>query len=451
MRKPGAILLLAICVRLLVPLGALAVHGNPDVFRGGDTRGYLEAAASLVTEGRFARNERHVELERTPGYSLLLIPGVLTGRPYLVAIALQILIGTISVWGVYLLGRRLETSGIPRFSEDIAALAALLYALDPLSILYPSLLLTETLFAILFIAHLYSLLLYMETRALRFVVLAGALAAASTFVRPIAYYWPFLAGALLLYGNLRERRIVVHRAVAATVLVAVAMTPCALWQVRNTIQEGYRGFAAVRDVNLYSHLGASVLAETEGRNFTDVKERLERHLDEQERLHAWTIAQRFDYMRQEGLRVILSRPIAYFWIHVRGMVDLLFDTGKTEFLELYGIHQSGSFWAGIASSGVVSTVISAVREQPIVLIASVVFRLILTIQLCLAGVGMIRILPRISAATCLLLGSAAYFLAISGGPTAYSRFRHPIMPVVCVLAAIGVASLHGRWRRSRTR
>ena len=160
--------------------------------------------------------------------------------------------------------------------------------------------------------------------------------------------------------------MVVHRAVAATVLVGTAMAPCALWQVRNTVQEGYRGFAAVRDVNLYSHLGASVLAETEGRDFTDVKERLERRLDEQERLHAWTIAQRFDYMRQEGLRVILGRPIMYFWIHVRGMVDLLVDTGKTQFLELYGLHQSRSYWGSMASRGVVSTLISAGREQPLV-------------------------------------------------------------------------------------
>jgi hypothetical protein len=39
----------------------------------------------------------------------------------------------------------------------------------------------------------------------------------------------------------------------------------------------------------------------------------------------------------------------------------------------------------------------------------------------------------------LLVGVSLYFLAISGGAIAAARMRLPVMPVVCIMAAAGVA------------
>jgi hypothetical protein len=40
-----------------------------------------------------------------------------------------------------------------------------------------------------------------------------------------------------------------------------------------------------------------------------------------------------------------------------------------------------------------------------------------------------------------LVALMAYFVAVSGGPHGYSRFRHPAMPFLCVLAGFGLYSL----------
>ena len=147
-----AIVLLAGVVRLFVPLGALVVHGNPQVFFQPDTDSYVQPAQSLVEHHRFA-TPRGPEMQRTPGYPLFLTLGVLADRIAAVTIAAQILLGTATVWLVALLARRVTVAGTGDASRP-SIWAATAYALDPLSALYPSLLLTETLFTAVFVVHL---------------------------------------------------------------------------------------------------------------------------------------------------------------------------------------------------------------------------------------------------------------------------------------------------------
>jgi Gpi18-like mannosyltransferase len=63
--------------------------------------------------------------------------GLLMGRLQLVTIVLQILLSCFTAYLVY------RTAGLMFESERIALVAALLYSLDPLSILFSSLLSTE--------------------------------------------------------------------------------------------------------------------------------------------------------------------------------------------------------------------------------------------------------------------------------------------------------------------
>jgi hypothetical protein len=39
-----------------------------------------------------------------------------------------------------------------------------------------------------------------------------------------------------------------------------------------------------------------------------------------------------------------------------------------------------------------------------------------------------------------------YYMAIAGGPGDWGRFRHPAMPIICVLAADGLYAVCGRLR-----
>ena len=403
------LLLVALVVRLFIPLGAYAVHGNPQVFVQPDTNSYVQPARMLLERGRFESPGGRPEIQRTPGYPLLLTLGVFTGRLTATTIIVQILLGVGTVFGVALLARR--------WSWQVAQWAAVFYALDPLSVLYPSTLMAETLFAAVFVAHLCALAHVLDTpRSVAWPVAAGVLAAASTFVRPIAYFWPFVAAAILMYvlrrGGVR----------ACAVFLIVALLPCALWQARNFERTGYPGFSTIGARNLYSYNAAGVLARVENVPIETVRARLRTEVEPLD------LARRNEHMRAGAVRIITEQPLTYLVVHLGGMVRVIAGPGFAEWVRLY----SGQHGAGLALP-------ADQRNRPSVPTGYLALGVILAMQLGFAALGIRRFWSRRAAVGWILIGAAAYFLLLSGGPAGYSRFRHPMMPAICVFAAVGVS------------
>ena len=417
------ILLLAVVVRAAFPLSVLAVHGDPGVFTQLDSGSYVRPAESLVEHGRFTTPGGSPEIQRTPGYPLLLTLGVLAGRITLVTIAAQVLLGIATVLGVALLARRV----LP--DSRAARWAAAFCALDPLSVMYPSLLMTETLFAAVFVAHLYALLRFLQDpRGLARPAVAGGLAAAATLVRPIAYYWPFVAVATAAW-------ILGRRGLrGCAVFLVAALLPCALWQVRNGVQTGYYGLSTISAVNLYAYNASGVVAKNEGIPMDEARARLYARVDALEEAGELpTRAARAEYMAREGRRIILEQPLAYLGVHLRGIVQLFVDPGFTGYLELYGRPPLGGL-ATALDQGLGTALARLWREHGWLLVASLAFWAILAAQLAGAAVGAVRV--RRVAVAAVLFATVAYFALVSGGPAAYSRFRHPMMPAVCVLMGL---------------
>jgi Dolichyl-phosphate-mannose-protein mannosyltransferase len=80
------------------------------------------------------------EILRTPGYPLLLIPGLLLDRLELVTISLQIMLTCLTMYMVYRIAQLLFEC------ENAAIVAAALFAIEPVSILCTSKVVTDTLF-----------------------------------------------------------------------------------------------------------------------------------------------------------------------------------------------------------------------------------------------------------------------------------------------------------------
>lgn len=132
-------LAVALGVRLSCSSAHFAVHADPRAFTADDTDTYVQPAVMLLEHGRFSARDGSPEILRPPGYPLLLTIGVSAGEMTLVTIGVQILLGVGTVLGVAILARRLMP-GSPRVAESSAGI----HAVDPLLVVYPSLLLTET-------------------------------------------------------------------------------------------------------------------------------------------------------------------------------------------------------------------------------------------------------------------------------------------------------------------
>jgi 4-amino-4-deoxy-L-arabinose transferase-like glycosyltransferase len=436
------VLALGLAVRVLLLVAAFFYTRDPGVFHVNDTGSYLVLAQSLLRHGRFGIDTTP-DITRTPGYPLLLIPGLAVGRMELITLALQIALSMLSVYLVFRLAHLLCGR------QDVAWWAALLYALEPLSVIYASKLLSETLFTTLVIAACCGLVAYVRRPAWRRMFLVAVGLAAAAYVRPIAYYLPVVVALCLTAVAVRRRTYHPPGPMLGSValLLVVAMGLTGVWRARNWVEAGYPGFAAVSDVNLYFYLGASVRAAREGVPYYEMQRRMG-YYDHTLylRLHpeqtTWSPARRLTHMGTEGRRMLLDAPLTYARIHLDGIVRLLVAPGATDALRLFDLDRGIAGYLGVfVDEGVSRGIATLSRTLPFVFWSNLVLAPMLVASLACAGLAMGCRSLRRDAASFVLLGVMGYLVVIAGGPAAYARFRHPIMPIVCVYAACGVAWL----------
>ena len=118
------------------------------------------------------------ELLRLPGYPLFLIPGLVASQPELIAIALQLLLSAATIW-------LFMTSSCPGPIDVPRRGAAFLAAIEPMSIVFSCMLMTETLFTFLLVLSVQRLLRYLATESLAALVQTALLLAMAAFVRPV--------------------------------------------------------------------------------------------------------------------------------------------------------------------------------------------------------------------------------------------------------------------------
>ncbi len=176
---------LAFCLRILLPMVGYFYTRDVTIFIAPDTASYVEPARELIASDRFFSGGAP-EIIRTPGYPLLLTAGLLGGRLELITIGLQIILSCFTVYMVY------RTSGLLFEREQIALVAAALYAVEPLSILYTSELVAETLFAAVVMIWVYYLMRYLRHQSRVDLLASAAALSASVYVRPIGYFLPIL-------------------------------------------------------------------------------------------------------------------------------------------------------------------------------------------------------------------------------------------------------------------
>lgn len=193
---------------LLILLLALALRlwlwSRPDHPLANDETEYLPVAQDLWQGRGFVFYDTYRWL-RAPLYPLFLALFLwMGGGNVRVATMAQVILSTATVYGVYLLGRRLfpgEKAG--RTGLWAALLAALLLPLAT----FPALFMAETLFTFLFVAFLLALLQVPEVRPGRrglWTLLAGLLLGLCALTRAVALAFLPLA-ALWLYFSLRPR------------------------------------------------------------------------------------------------------------------------------------------------------------------------------------------------------------------------------------------------------
>ena len=430
-------ILFAFLLRSVLPLAAIYFTKDKNIFYSPDTLSYLKPAREVINTGYF-RTGSLPEIVRTPGYPLLLTLGILSKHVEITTIIIQIIISCLTVYLVYKISFML-------FQEiKIAISSAALYAMEPLSILYSSKILTETVFTFFTILFIYLFFKYLKNDRFYFIILSSLSLAFSIYIRPVSFYLPIYIVLAMLLWKLFNKKNTENYVIPALFICLFTYSITGIWIVRNSSVADYFGISSISDINLYFYQGAAVIAAKKNIDYYKLQDEMgygDSHVYFQINpdQKAWSDGKRYRFMGREGLKIILKNPITYAKIHFKGIIRILFDPGATEFLKLFKLYpESGGLLGRIVNNGLVNTLFSLFKENPLLIWSNFLIGLLLSFYYCLIiPTVFVEKLRLNSISFFVLFIICMYFVLISGGPGSLNRFRHPIMPMICVFCGSG--------------
>lgn len=230
----GVVLLFSLALKLA--LWGAVVSRDPLTWADSDMREYQGEALALLETGFFAPSPEHPEVAetfRTPGYPAFLAATYwLFGVRPAAAVLMQIFLSLGTIALSYACAKAL-------WGEATARLAALLLALDPLSLSFSQLLLSETLFTFLVSAaavtgvHLFS-----AKRRAAVAPAVGALVGLATLVRPISYYLAAPVALGFLFWEVFDRRSRRGLLLAPGLIFLSFCVIVGSWHLRNYLRTG---------------------------------------------------------------------------------------------------------------------------------------------------------------------------------------------------------------------
>jgi 4-amino-4-deoxy-L-arabinose transferase-like glycosyltransferase len=338
-----------------------------------------------------------------------------------------------TAWVIYAVAREF---GAPK---GVAQLAMLLYAFEAVAIALSQQLLSETLFTFLLVAAAYLLARSLLRRSLPYAWWCGLALGAAALVRPIGLYIPLLfAPGFFLLGSAWRQRVAYFAVFAAGTLFVILP-----WCTFHYIRFDRFSLSTIEGYNLLTYNAARVKAREE-------------HIDSAEALHQLegdalqgidNPFARADAQKRIALEYIAAHPLIYARAHLKGSINTLAGTAKSDLMFVAGIPSAVKGGSALAEGfgGRLRRVMAHAKREwfltPILLaLQSVIY------ALSLYGVWRAwRSERRPLAVLCTLI--IAYF-ALTAGVVGYVRYRMPAMPFVLLLSAYGMHAVYQRVRRS---
>lgn len=462
------VFIIAILLRIAMPSlhYYLYSYNNDQIFAERDTWSYYTPAQSLIDRFEFSRNIDEPEIIRTPGYPIFMIPGLLLGHLPEVTVFLQVILSCLTVFVIYKISWELFQD------EQAAFFTTLVTAFDRTLIFYTYMLMAETLSTFIISLFLYYVILYFKNNKLRDIVISAILLVMVIYVKPAGYYLPvFLILSLTFYLFIKKeltKKLLIH----LLIFLIISVSLISMWQIRNYMTTGYKNFAAISDVNIYFNHAAMVISEKEGIGFTKIQKRLgfnTFNLNEKVDIIGSVMendnklfsnrAQAYEYIRGKGIKIILSDPILYAKIHLKGMLNILKAVWIPRSLYNWVNEMSGNHYGIVGllkNAGLVKT-LYIVACNPIMLSTYFLFMGVIFLYICVF-ITIFDIGGDISKSSkigiFILFIIAVYYVTIAGVP-GNERMRHPIIPSISVLGGMGMSIairyIIERWKTYKTK
>lgn len=213
----------------LVMIFILSQKNGLSIFFRSDGTEYQTLVKNIVYNGEFSLDQRAPFVPtdyRTPGYPFWLAIIYLVFKSFTPAIFMGVVVFALSAPLVYLIGKEI-------FSEKIAFLSAVLFAIEPWALFQSSFLVAEQIFLPFLLFSVYLFCRYLNSKNNTFLYSASLFLGITVLIRPAALYFIFI---FVFLAFIAERKNYIFRSLktsALTILIfIVVLSP---WLIRNKV------------------------------------------------------------------------------------------------------------------------------------------------------------------------------------------------------------------------
>ena len=266
-----------------------------------DSQEYKALAINIIKKHKFSWDDEPVTF-RTPFYPLFIsLIFLIFGIKDFPVMFFQVIFSTITVYILYLIAKKV-------YNEKVALISSILFALDPLSIFYSSLYMSETIFIFLFLVSIYFFVIKNYEISAIFLSL-------SSLTKPISLYsFLFFLPFIKKFKNM------------IFFLLIFSILPF-LWTLRNYKNYKVFKFTSIDGFNLL-YYNASIF-ESLKKNILlqDVRDSFSKNLKDEDNPLKLSI-----YASKIAFNRILKEPFHYLLFHLKTSIRIIFSTKSEDIL-----------------------------------------------------------------------------------------------------------------------
>ena len=438
----GYLIACAPVLLLLLCFIRMSAKGNPIL--PPDSLEYLKAAENLSSAGIFYAGDlgqpidRDLYTKRPPLYPAF-IAAVQSVFPTTIAVlAAQVAVSLLSLLVFLKLLKVLKVA----LRWQTAAAMAVLFCVTPSQYLYPSFVMSESVFLFLLLAATLCMSLYLSGNRLSgnrggYLYAYQAFIMLGMITKPVLYLFIVPNLAYCAWISMQRRTV---KPVLASLLPVVFVLAFCSWNAQRT---GYFQFSSIQNLNLVQYMMPLVVAKAEGNEAAEAE--LKRVTDAGLAIPDYAASQKT--MLDQSAAIMLRHPVQYISLQAQGMVNFFLDPGRFELYRFFSLDEPNA--EGLLQRYKVSGyrgIFDYLRSQDpglVLLLLTVILGNILKAIGC-AYFAFAKFDKTVKVFVLLMI----LFIAAATGPTGCSRFAAPVVPLMLLCCAVSMQHFLGRKDRS---
>ncbi len=450
--RRGAILVLVSLAAQLIALGLFAHYASAnklDMFQLiGDENSYRVTALNMLNARVFSYSKGapyYPDTVRTPGYPLLLSVFYAVTRNWMAVTVLQTVLLAFTPFVLYLI--------LKKINERYAFAAAMVFALEPLRVLFSNVLMSDVYFTLVFLIGLLFFMQWLEKDERKWhLVASGLVLGYSTMVRPSALFlWAPLSLVIMWKYGRRGFKTALWKVAVFAASFFVIISP---WILRNYFIFGVPSISVIGTYSL-AHVNALWFdAEKRGITIPEMNERFNAMLPtlESDRSPSLTME---PILKKYFFDVVSSDPVGYAKYQIIKTIPFMITDGLRAPATLMGIVPPSDSVPNISNIFMhrqFGELAAYFKSQPLIATLHLFGTAFWLCAWILASVGLFFMVKQKPTRTLgiLMILLFMYFVAIYHGPAGQGRYRFPLDGFLIFFSILALDRIIQPWRKSRT-